>query len=402
MLRHEEKIRPLSKTNGKSYGRSTKSGSEKASESNRNSLIMPGAVLYARVSTLEQANSNNSIPIQTAKFQAFCASNSPPQLEVFIDKQSARTADKRPHFQEMLEYCRKKHKNISCVVVADLSSLARNVVDQGSSIAELKKLNIKTVGIDEPMVDDTAAGKLAGNIFATFNQFFSDNLSEKTKFRMAAAVREGRFVWPSPIGYLNVDKNLVVDSERAPLVRKAFELFASGAYSGDGVLRFVTAMGLITKKGSPLTKQSFARMLQNEIYAGWIVSGENRVRGKHVALVSEAVFQAVQDRLNGKSRPHKQLSEDFPLRGFVKCIQCGRNLTAGWAKGRKERYPHYWCWTKECGAVKAGRDDMERHWLALLSKMRPTEELLEQLPLIAARQWETRKGRIAKDVPRRF
>lgn len=102
--------------------------------------------------------------------------------------------------------------------------------------------------------------------------------------------------------------------------------------------------------------------------------------------VPEEVFQVVQDRLNGKSRPHKQLSEDFPLRGFVKCIQCGKNVTAGWAKGQKERYPHYWCWTKGCGAVKAGRDDMERHWLTLLSKMLPTEELLEQLPTIAARQ----------------
>jgi predicted phage tail protein len=41
---------------------------------------------------------------------------------------------------------------------------------------------------------------------------------------------------------------------------------------------------------------------------------------------------------------------------------------------------------------------MDHHWLTLLSKMRPTEELLEQLPTIAARQWETRKGRIAKDA----
>ena len=59
--------------------------------------------------------------------------------------------------QEMLSYCSKHHKNISCVVVSDLSRFARNVADQGASIAKLKKLGIKTISIDEPMVDDTAA-----------------------------------------------------------------------------------------------------------------------------------------------------------------------------------------------------------------------------------------------------
>lgn len=68
-------------------------------------------------------------------------------------------------------------------------------MELSASIAELKKLGIKTISIDEPMVDDTAAGKLAGNMLGVFNQYFSDSLSEKTKSRMQAAVKAGRFVW---------------------------------------------------------------------------------------------------------------------------------------------------------------------------------------------------------------
>jgi DNA invertase Pin-like site-specific DNA recombinase len=98
------------------------------------------------------------------------SSHSLQQLQVFVDKQSARTADERPQFQEMLAYCRKHHKNISCVVVSDLSRFARNVADQGQSIAELKRLGIKTISVDEPMVDDTAAGRLAANMLGVFNQ----------------------------------------------------------------------------------------------------------------------------------------------------------------------------------------------------------------------------------------
>src|SRR5438876_658999 len=82
--------------------------------------------------------------------------------------------------------------------------------------------------------------------------------------------------------------HLAVDPDRAPLVCKAFELLASGSYTtGDAVLKIITSMGLKTRRGRPLTKQSFARMLQNPIYAGWIANRDARVRGKHEPLVSE-------------------------------------------------------------------------------------------------------------------
>ena len=201
------------------------------------------------------------------------------------------------------------------------------------------------------------------------------------------------------LAILNVNKELHPDPERAPLVRKAFELIASGSYTtGDAVLKLITGMGLTTRKGRPLTKQSFARMLVNPLFAGWVVSGEVRVRGNHEPLISEELFQTVQDRLNGKSSPHKRLNADFPLRGFVRCAQCGKKLTAGWAKGRAERYARYWCWTKGCGAVGISKDELERDWVSLLASMEPTVELLAQLPEIAAREWQARKLRIGKDV----
>ena len=65
-----------------------------------------------------------------------------------------------------------------------------------------------------------------------FNQYFSDSLSERTKYRMQAAVKAGRFVWKAPLGYTNpkdgAGSTIKMDAERAPLVRKGFELMASG------------------------------------------------------------------------------------------------------------------------------------------------------------------------------
>ena len=288
---------------------------------------------------------------------------------------------------------------VTHLIVADLSRLARNVVDQGTTIVELKQLGISVVSVDEPITDDTAAGKLARNMLGAMNQFFSDSLSERVKGRMKAGLDAGRFLHYAPIGYLNVNKDLAVDPDRAPLARKAFELLASGNYStNDAVLRLVTGMGLRTRKGRPLTKQSWGRLPQNPIYCGWIVSGNTRVRGKHEPLISEEIFEAVQKRINGKSRPHEKVNEEFPFRGFVHCAKCGKKLTAGWVQGREKKYARYWCWQKECRAVGVSAKELEAQFMGLLSLLEPTAEYLAQLPMIAAGEWAERKARIAKDA----
>jgi len=245
---------------------------------------MEGAVLYARVSTADQAKQRYNIPAQLAKLREFCSQSGMKVVKIFVDRgESARTTDRR-QFQAMMSFCRENRKIISHVVVADLSRLARDVIDQGTTIATLKQLGITTTSVDEPFTDDTAAGKLARNMLGSFNQFFSDSLSERIRYRMKVGFDAGRFLHYAPLGYKNVEKNLAVDRERAPLVRKAFEMIASGSYAtGDAVLKRITALGLVTRRGRPLTKQSFAGMLQNPIYAGWIVSEENRVRGNHEA-----------------------------------------------------------------------------------------------------------------------
>src|SRR5260370_2658008 len=98
---------------------------------------MSGGVCYARVSTDEQAEKNNSLRVQNGKLKDHCDRNGIEILETFVDKQSSRTTAKRPEFQRMMEFCKRNHKKISHVIVADLSRLARNVVDQGATIAAL-------------------------------------------------------------------------------------------------------------------------------------------------------------------------------------------------------------------------------------------------------------------------
>jgi site-specific DNA recombinase len=249
-------------------------------------MDMSGAVGYARVSTEDQAKENNSLPIQHNRISHYCEQNTLTLLKVFEDIESGRTRN-RDGLQELISYCQQRRTTVSHVVVAALSRLARKVEDQAYIMALLNKLGIRVVSLDEPTTDDSAIGQLVRNMVGSFNQFFSDSLSESTKGRMQARVKAGRFLWPDPIGYTNLNKRLHLDPVRAPLVRQAFELIATGRYvTTHSVLKVVTALGLTTKKGYPVSKQTFSRMLVNPVYSGWVVSGELKERGSHEPIVS--------------------------------------------------------------------------------------------------------------------
>jgi site-specific DNA recombinase len=363
------------------------------------------AICYIRVSTKEQAEKQHNLPTQEKKVRDYCTSQKWPVLQLFIDRgESARTED-RPEFQKMLEFCRKNRKKVSHVVVSDLSRFARNVRDQANAMSELLQVGIEVKSVDEPMLDRTASGKLALNMHGAMNQYFSDALSEKTKFRMDAGVKAGRWLWKAPIGYLNnvQTKAVQVDPKRSPLVRKAFELIDSGNYvNTKAALKLVTSLGLRTHKDKVVTPQTWDRMLTNEFYAGWIVSKKNdvRVRGQHEPLISEELFNRVQVKLGRKSTPHRQVVDEFPLRGLVQCSGCGKNLTAGFAKGKMGgKYARYWCWNSQCQRkATAGRDELETRFVALLKMLKPMADILAKLPEIATREWEERKARIAKDA----
>lgn len=361
------------------------------------------AVVYIRVSDPVQAERQHNLPTQTRKVNDRCERDGLSVVKTFTDIDSARTTD-RPQFQAMMAYCRKHKGKITHVVFADLSRLARNVSDQSVTLATFKQLGITPVSCDET-IEDSAAGKLSVNLLGVVNQFFSDNLSERIRFRMSAGVQQGRFLWLAPIGYLNTKTangpDLQVDLQRADLIREAFELTASRSYTLEEVLRRINLLGLRTRKGRPLTKQTLSRMLRNQIYAGWVVSGENRVKGLHQPLVTQTVFDDVQDALSGKtSAPviHKKVNAEFPLKGFVMCSGCGKKLTAGFVKGRKEKYPRYWCWNPICPVhVSASRDQIEEGFVRILGMMEPTQELLNRLPEIARTYWTHRLERITTE-----
>jgi DNA invertase Pin-like site-specific DNA recombinase len=290
------------------------------------------------------------------------------------------------------------------VVVFNLTRFARDKYDHFALRSHLQSLGISLRSATEP-IDDTSTGKLREGVLAAFAQFDNDVRSDRTRAGMKAALELGRWVFLAPIGYLNaprsMGKSLVHDPERAPLVRRAFEEYATGHYTKEQLLKRARAWGLTNRRGKPLTSQAIGTLLRNQLYASIMDVPEYGVRGKRgdfEPLISENLFYQVQTVLSGRvpsTAPRKRAHPDFPLRAFVRCESCGRGLTGSWSKGRNEYYAYYHC-RPGCRAVNITKGKLEGLFADELALLQPTPGYMRLLKESVLQIWKAPEGDSAR------
>ena len=348
------------------------------------------AVIYCRVSTIEQAEEGVSLAAQEKCCRAFCEKRHFHVSNVFIERGEPGRSTKRPLLQEMLTFCRHRRRTVDAIVVYKIDRLSRNKNSYFALQVHLRKYGINIMSATEPLDGDSPITRLMEGILASVSEFESDLISQRTSLSMEHARASGRIVHRPPLGYIKMKRKgthsiTVHDSERAPLMKIAFQMMASGKHTQTDILCHVTDLGLVTLKGAPLSTQSLRRMLENRTYAGWIRVSEEKgyVRSSFEPIVTDEVFKRVQvvlkRRRNHKPSRHKQHHPDFPLRGFVKCGKCGLPLTASWSKGKTKKYPYYRCRSSECSFGSIRKEVLEGEFLDLLKRLKPSREFISHL-----------------------
>jgi DNA invertase Pin-like site-specific DNA recombinase len=359
---------------------------------------MVGAVIYVRVSTKEQTE-NLSLPTQLRACEEYCRRHGFEILQRFHEQGESAKTTERSELQNLLKYCRTHKGKIHFVIVYNLTRFAREKYDHFALRAHLKSLGISLRSATEP-IDDTSTGKLMEGVLAAFAQFDNDVRSDRTRAGMRAALELGRWTFPAPLGYLNAPKwsgkSLVHDSERAQLVKRAFEDLATGRYTKQEVIARATAAGLRSRKGLTLSPQSFGQMMRNPIYIGKIESPDYGVsiQGDFEPVVDEATFYRAQAVLDGRvvvSGPRQRNHPDFPLRGFVRCDVCGRPLTGSWSKGRNGHYAYYHC-QRQCRAVNVSKAALEGAFVDELALLQPTPGYMRLVKDRILHVWEQRRA----------
>jgi len=250
--------------------------------------------------------------------------------------------------------------------------------------------------------EDTPEGEFVETILAAGAQLERQQNKRQVVQKMKARLEAGYWTFNSHCipGYKRQDTSsrdwvLVRQEPEASIIQEAFERFADGRLLEQvDVARFLEARGFSKKVYVSEVKRLFERSL----YAGYVEYaqwGVERREGKHEAIVSKEVYEAVQKKLAGKtySFTRKDVNEDFPLRGLVVCDCCSQKLTASWSTGRTKRYPYYRCKNKQCEAgnksLAAGKVDIS--FGEMLKSVTPKDNIVALGEKIALDVWNRRE-----------
>jgi len=348
------------------------------------------AIIYCRVSTKDQAELGYSLEAQRRECEIFARKNGYELDRIFIERGGSAKTQNRTELIKLMQYSFENKRNLSAFIVWKLDRLARNLSDQIGLINHFSSLNIRILSVTENN-ENTAVGKLMRNIIGAFAQYENDDKGERTRQGMQLAVKDGRWCWNAPKGYMfsrdDLNKPILVPTDESVLIKNAFSLAETGLYKQTEIAK------KLRRKGFNVSKSLLSRILQNPLYAGLIKVNwfPEYIEAKHEPIVSRGTFSKVQAILNWirpSITPRLSNEPDFPLRNFVKCTKCGQKITGSWSTGRKKvRYAYYHYRTKGC-SLTVPKKTMENKFASLLKSIQPREEILGLFEEIIVDVWK--------------
>jgi len=295
--------------------------------------------LYARKSTESEDRQVLSIEAQITELREFAKKENLTIIAEFTESMSAKEPG-RPMFNEMLAKIEKGEADR--IIAWHPDRLARNSVDGGRIIYLVDTGKIKDLKFPTFRFDNNAYGKFILTIAFGQSKYYTDNLSENIKRGIRQKLRKG--IWPqwAPLGYSNdyKTKTIVIDEQKAPLIKKAFELYATGNHSLKTLKDILYNEGLIGKKNKSLSVSNIEYFLKNPFYYGVIRYNGELYEGTHPPIITKQLFDKVQDILKQRHRATRKKKYNFVFRGFIKCGECGAMITA---ETKKKKYVYYHC-----------------------------------------------------------
>ena len=331
------------------------------------------AGIYIRVSTFDQAREGFSLGEQEERLKEFCKFKRYNIYKVYQDAGISAKNDKRPAYQEMIEDVKKG--NINVIVALKLDRLTRSVYD----IEKLMKfVNDYECDID-CMADEsnttTSNGRMVMRIMTSVSQNEIEKCSERTKFGMAGAIKNGHIPNRTGLGFKRENKKLVPDPLTKDIIVRIFDLYLEG--------KSHQAIANIYNKEKVLGKTNWydstiQKILSNELYKGDYVNGK---RSKHPTyyenviepIVSKEKWESCQYQKLRNAR-HYERTATYLFTNKLKCSKCG-NFLGGHAttKTNGKKYYYY-----KCNTCKTyfNEIDIEKELKAFMLELAKQDDLI--------------------------
>ena len=326
-------------------------------------------VIYVRKSSEQEESQILSIESQLRELEEYAAKE---QLQIVASFQEARTAREtgRIVFGEMLGFIERGEAD--GILAWHPDRLARNAVDGGHIIHLLDIGQLKDLRFPTMTFDNSPNGKFMLQIAFGQSKYYTDALSENVKRGIRQKLKRGEWSWKAPTGYLNNPhtRNIDIDSEKAPIIREAFRLYATGDYTLDAIKDFLNVKGFRSRLNNVMGKAAVQTMLKNPIHCGLMQVNGELYEGSFKPLISKELFDTCQQVMKDRGKVKRKRNHDFPFVGWLKCAHCDCAITCQRQKGH-----HYYHCTKKKGPCPS------KHYLREEKILEQTKKIVKKLSL---------------------
>ena len=267
-----------------------------------------------------------------------------------------RVTDRTPALQRLLADIRAGQ--VDCVLTHRVDRLSRSLLDFAKLMELFDQRQVAFVSVTQHFNSGTSMGRLVLNVLLSFAQFERELIAERTRDKVAAARRKGKWSGGLPILGYDVDartKKLVINEEEAVRVRAIFVLYLEHrgllpvveemARRGWCNKQSLTRQGRV-RGGRPFTKGSLYQLLTNVTSSGQVRYHQEIHPGEQPAIVDPQVWQDVQALLahHGHTRHSAARSPSKALlQGLLRCRPCDCAMTPAHVTNGNRRYRYYTC-----------------------------------------------------------
>lgn len=303
---------------------------------------MKNAAIYCRVSTEDQVREGYSLGEQLDKLKDLCKFRNYKVYGVYEDAGiSAKDMDHRPEFKKMLEDV--KNKKVNVIVSYKLDRLTRSVRDLETLISELEKYDCSLECAMDDINTSTANGRFFVRMLTVLSQLEIERVSERTKFGLVGAIKDGHIPVRKTLGFMRDNKKLIINPNESDIVLRIFDLYLKGN-SYQRIANIFNKENVLNKKWYDTT---ILKILSNPLYKGDYISGG--ITGTPVLyegvvepIVSKKMWEECQVQTRKNTRNYTRRN-DYIFFQKIMCSKCHRIMACKAPGGSKKKYIYYKC-----------------------------------------------------------
>ena len=315
--------------------------------------------------------------------------------EIIEFNEAAYKEEARKKFDDVVKEI-EKYPNLCIVIFDKIDRFSRDYSAEVVRIfkywAKHGKIEIHFVSDNLVISKDSPATDIAKlGMGMVFGEYYSAAIGDNVKRRQKDKIANGEYPGKVHLGYKNItvgydargDKitDVVIDEERAPFVKRAYELRAEG-YSFRWIGRKLREEGFLTRELKPVSNATVEYILKDKWYIGEATFGSRKIKLKYPPLFDKRLWYAVQTvneqkGWTGEREKRKDGSDIYTYEKRVHCCEkCGGLMSSYPKKG----HIYLRCSNQsECGNCGCAESIVDEQIIKVLERLRISEDDAEKM-----------------------